>query len=377
MLRALLPAIFALCISQAWAQSPGRSTAIVASPVHDAQVVHGDDGLDHVEYELLVINAFAGPVTLSEVVVVDPSGKDLATIAGAALEAATQTLLTQAPGARIPASAAVSVDVDLALKPGTAPQSLTHRIAYKLAPDAPMASLIGVLAIEGPVVRVDRSALLVIKPPLKGKGWFAVNGCCGPNVHRDTRIAIDGSHIATSETFAIDWTRVENGRMFEGNGARNEQHYAFGADLLAVADGIVVATRDGMPEETPFKPVVSVKAPEDYGGNHVIIEIAPGVFAVYAHMQTGSVAVKPGDRVKAGEILGRLGNSGNTTAPHLHFAILDKANFFAGRSLPFVIDSFTYAGSALPSDLTTLNIAGDPRPVTNAYPLYLGLQDYP
>jgi murein DD-endopeptidase MepM/ murein hydrolase activator NlpD len=109
----------------------------------------------------------------------------------------------------------------------------------------------------------------------------------------------------------------------------------------------------------------------------VVIEIAPGAFAAYAHIQTGSVAVKTGDRVKAGDVVGKLGNSGNTTAPHLHFAILDKANFFAGRSLPYVIDGFTYAGTAKPSDLTTLNISGSPRPVTNAYPLYLGIQDYP
>lgn len=377
MIRVFFGITLALLIMQAGAAASGRSTAIVVAPIHDAQVVRGDDGRDHVEYELLIINAFAGPVTLSNVVVVDPAGNTLATIAGPTLAAATQTLLTQSPGATIPASAVVSVDVDLALEPGTVPASLNHRIAYMIAPDAPMATLLGSMAVEGPVVSVDRAPPLIIKPPLKGKGWFAVNGCCGPNVHRDTRIAIDGSHIATSETFAIDWTRVENGQMFQGDGSRNEQHFAFGADLLAVAEGTVVATRDGMPEETPFKPVLSVKAPEDYGGNHVIIEIAPEVFAVYAHIQTGSVAVKAGDRVKAGHVVGRLGNSGNTTAPHLHFAILDKPNFFAGRSLPFVIDSFTYAGTARPSDLTHLDIAGTPRAVTNAYPLYLGLQDYP
>jgi hypothetical protein len=339
--------------------------------------VRGDDGLDHVEYELMVINAFAGPVTLSRLAVVDPNGKELMVVDGEALSAATQTLLAQTPGATIPASAVVSVDIDLAVAPGSAPKSLGHRIAYTIAPDAPLASILGSMMVEGPEVAVDPRPALIIKPPLKGTGWFAVNGCCGPNVHRDTRIAINGARIETSETFAIDWVRVENGRMFEGDGAKNEQHNAFGADLLAVADGTVVSVRDGMPEEMPFKPVVAVKAPEDYGGNHVVIEIAPGAFAAYAHIQTGSVAVKQGDRVKAGDIIGKLGNSGNTTAPHLHFAILDKANFFAGRSLPYVIDSFTYAGTAKPSDLTTLNITGDPRPVSNAYPLYLGIQDYP
>jgi hypothetical protein len=377
MLRLSLAFALALLTTEAIAQPTGRSTAIVVTPIHEAQVVRGDDGRDHVEYELMVINAFAAPVTLSEVAVIDPAGKTLATIAGETLSAATQTLLAQVPGATIPASAVVSVDVDLALEPGAAPPSLTHRIAYTIAPNTPVATILASMSVDGPVVNVDRTAPVLIKPPLKGKGWFAVNGCCGPNVHRDTRIAIDGSHIATSETFAIDWTRVENGRMFEGDGAKNEQHYAFGADLLAVAEGTVVSVRDGMPEETPFKPVLSVKGPEDYGGNHVIIEIAPQMFAVYAHIQTGSVAVKAGDRVKAGDVIGRLGNTGNTTAPHLHFAILDKANFFAGRSLPFVIDAFTNAGTARPSDLTSLNITGDPRPVTNAYPLYLGIQDYP
>jgi len=376
-MRVCLAVIFSLLITQASAIASGRSTAILVTPIHEAQLVRGDDGLDHVEYELLVVNAFAAPVTLTEVVIVDPAGKDLSTVAGATLAAAPQPLLTQSPGSTIPASAAVSVDVDLALPPGTAPASLTHRISYSIAPDAPMASLLASMTVEGPVVTVDRAVPLVIKPPLKGKGWFAVNGCCGPNVHRDTRIAIDGSHIATSETFAIDWTRVENGQMFQGDGATNEQHFAYGAELLAVADGVVVSARDGMPEETPFKPVVSVKGPADYGGNHVIIEIAPETFAAYAHIQTGSVAVKVGDRIKAGDVIGRLGNSGNTTAPHLHFAILDKANFFAGRSLPYVIDSFTYAGTARPTNLTQLNITGDPRPVTNAYPLYLGIQDYP
>jgi hypothetical protein len=372
-----LTLFLALFAASAAAQTPEQSTAILVTPMHDAQIVRGDDGLDHVEYALLVINAFAGPVTLSRLAVVDPAGKEWMILEGEALSAATQTLLAQTPGATIPASAVVSVDVDLAIAPGTAPKSLSHRIAYTIAPDAPLASMLGSMTVEGPEVPVDAQPALLITPPLKGAGWFAVNGCCGPNVHRDTRIAINGARIETSETFAIDWVRVENGRMFEGDGARNEQHYAFGADLLAVADGTVVSVRDGMPEETPFKPVVAVKAPEDYGGNHVVIEIAPGAFAAYAHIQTGSVAVKQGDRVKAGDIIGKLGNSGNITAPHLHFAILDKTNFFAGRSLPYVIDRFIYAGTAKPSDLTTLNISGTPRPVTNAYPLYLGVQDYP
>jgi len=378
MMRACFTFIFVLFTSFALAQAPGSSsTAILVSPINTAQIVRGDDGKDHVEYELLIVNVFAGPVTLAQVEVLDPAGKVLTSIEGAALKAATQTVLTQMPGASIPASAAAALDVDLILPPGTAPATLTHRIAYALAPNAPVASMIGSLQVEGVAVAVDRTPALVIKPPLKGKGWLTVNGCCAPNVHRDTRIAIAGARIATPETFAIDWLRLEDGRMFAGDGSRNEQHFAFGADLLAVADGTVVSARDGMPEETPFKPVVAVKTPVDYAGNHVVIEIAPKVFAAYAHIQTGSVAVKPGDRVKAGDVIGRLGNSGNTTAPHLHFAILDDPDFFAGRSLPYVFDAYTYAGEIRLGEGMNFTIAPADRPVTEAYPLYLGVQNYP
>src|SRR5437773_8155093 len=108
-------------------QERGRPTAILVSPIHDAQVVRGDDGKDHVEYELLVVNAVDQPVTLTSLTVLDPAAKELTRIEGPVLVAATQTLLDKKPVAEIPASAAVSVDVDLMGPPGTAPERATHR----------------------------------------------------------------------------------------------------------------------------------------------------------------------------------------------------------------------------------------------------------
>ncbi len=87
----------------------GRPTAILVSPIHDAQVVRGDDGKDHVEYELLVVNAVDQPVTLTSLTVLDPAAKELTRIEGPVLVAATQTLLDKKPVTEIPASAAVSV----------------------------------------------------------------------------------------------------------------------------------------------------------------------------------------------------------------------------------------------------------------------------
>ena len=97
-------------------------------------------------------------------------------------------------------------------------------------------------------------------------------------MHRDTRFAIDGVRIETAETFAIDFAKVKNDRVFDGDGKRVEQYYGFGADVLAVADGTVVSTHDGMPDETPSVPMVP-NSKSDYGGNRVILEIAPNIFA--------------------------------------------------------------------------------------------------
>jgi hypothetical protein len=70
-------------------QELGRPTAILVSPIHEAQVVRGDDGKDHVEYELLVVNAVEQPVTLKSLTVLDPAGKELTRIDGSVLVAAT------------------------------------------------------------------------------------------------------------------------------------------------------------------------------------------------------------------------------------------------------------------------------------------------
>jgi hypothetical protein len=89
----------------ALAEGYGRPTAILVSPIHEAQVVRGDDGMDHVEYDLLVVSVFPEPVTLSSVTVLDPAGKDLTRIDGDALAAATQTLFAKTETPVIPASA--------------------------------------------------------------------------------------------------------------------------------------------------------------------------------------------------------------------------------------------------------------------------------
>jgi hypothetical protein len=287
---------------------------------------------------------FSEPVTLSSVTVLDPAGKELMRIEGGTLAAATQTLFAKTATPVISASAAFSVDVDLILPPDTAPERVTHRIAYALKADSELALMVGSLEVDAPEVIINRQPAMAIRPPLKGSGWLASAACCKPNLHRDLRVAIDGVRIETAETFAIDWAKVNNDRLFDGDGKRVEQYYGFGEDVLAVADGTVVYIHDGMPDETPSV-LMTPKSKSDYGGNNVILEIAPKVFAWYAHLRQGSLTVMVGDAVKAGAPIAKLGNTGPSEGPHLHFGLLDKPDPIAGRSLPFVFDSFTLVGA--------------------------------
>src|SRR5215470_8439565 len=151
----VVAAIFTLG-SGALAEDHRRPTAILVSPIHEAQIVRGDDDKDHVEYELLVVNVFSEPVTLASVTVLDPTGKELMRIEGGTLAAATQTLFAKTATPVVSASAAVSIDVDLILPPDTAPERVTHQIAYTLKPDSELVFMFVSLEVDAPELTINR-----------------------------------------------------------------------------------------------------------------------------------------------------------------------------------------------------------------------------
>jgi hypothetical protein len=163
-------AILAL-VSAASAEDYGHPTAFVVSPIHEAQIVRGDDGMDHVEYDLLIVSVLPEPVTLSSVTVLDPAGKELMRIEGAALAAVTQPLFAHTKITEIPASAAVAVEVDLILPPDTAPERVTHRIAYALKAGSVLIPMYGKLEVDAPDVTIARQPAIVLKPPVNGDGF--------------------------------------------------------------------------------------------------------------------------------------------------------------------------------------------------------------
>lgn len=354
-------------------------SAILVQPVHDAQVVRGSDGKDHIEYGLLLVNAFSDPVTLTGVTVVGPDGGQLAKVEGAVLAAATQTLYTHAASPVVSASAAVIVEVDVAMSSGhDVPEHVSNRIDYTLPAGLPGAVIVDDTVVHGPEVEVDRAKASVITAPVPGDGWLATSACCSPNVHRDLRLSAGGLRLATAETFAVDWARVKGDRLYDGDGASNEQFYGFGTNVLAVADGTVVAVADGVQESVPFASAAP-KDKEGFGGNQIMLKISDGVYAAYGHLQPGSIMVRVGDAVTAGDVIAKLGNSGPSQGPHLHFGLLDKPDLFVGKSLPFVIKKLTLVGTVdfAASTGDTLAISPRSQQLRNVYPLYGTVANFP
>src|SRR6185436_12574864 len=149
-----------------------------------------------------------------------------------------------------------------------------------------------------------------------------------------------------AQRFAIDFVQLrEDGRSFTGDQKDNKSYRCYGADALAVADGKVAATKDGIPENVPGPSSRAVPITlETVGGYYVIIDLGQGRFAFYAHLQPGSLRVKTGDRVRRGQVLGLVGNSGNSTEPHLHFHVSDRNSPLASEGLPYVFESFEQQG---------------------------------
>jgi hypothetical protein len=184
---------------------------------------------------------------------------------------------------------------------------------------------------------------LTIAPPLRGGGWLAGNGPANGSDHRRALLNVD-ARAYLAQRYAIDWIQFgKNGELATGKGEENRDYASYGAEVLAVGSGRITGIKDGIMENKPMSLAVPITL-ETVAGNFVTLDLGGGRYAHYAHLQPGSLRVKVGDRVKTGQVLGLLGNSGNSDAPHLHFQITDGPAFAASEGLPYLFRSFVEEG---------------------------------
>jgi len=142
------------------------------------------------------------------------------------------------------------------------------------------------------------------------------------------RDLVDNPHAADhTQRFAVDFLIAKGGKTHRSDGTRNSHYYCYGQPILAPGGGMVVEAIDGVPDNLPG--ISNYARPL---GNQVTIYHGQGEYSVLAHLQEGSVAVAPQQVVKAGERVGRCGNSGESREPHLHYHL--QRGLGSGAGLP-------------------------------------------
>jgi Peptidase family M23 len=222
--------------------------------------------------------------------------------------------------------------------PADIPTNLTHTVSF--AVDKPSPPLLTSTMTEtlAPTM-VQQRQPIAIAPPLAGRDWLDGNSCCEMTAHRMAVNPLNGG-LWAAERFAIDYIELQpDGRMVTGDPTKLTSYPYNGDDIHAVSDGPVVSAVDKLPDQVPGTNPSGLPLAE-YGGNYIVQDIGNGNYAFYAHLKPGSVRVQPGEALTTAQIIAALGNSGNSSAPHLHFHVMSTPDPLRSDGLPFVLTRF-------------------------------------
>lgn len=324
----------------------------------------GSDGKYHLAFDVQITNATGGPASLTAVDVVDAQdpNKVLATFAGPQLvdpacnygncNRLRQLTQQPSPDFGIAAQTSRTLLLDFTLDTSAQfPKAVMLRLRGTGVTNPAVSTEPGPMDTLGAPFDISAGTPRVISPPLRGNNWVAFNGCCDPGwAHRDAIMPVN-MKLNNSQRFAIDWMHMDDqGNFYTGDRTRNESYVSYGVPVYAVADGTVASTLDTVEANVPgilpaSDPALAAKMTiNTIDGNHIVMDLGDGVYALYAHLIKGSLLVKPGDKVKKGQQIAKLGNTGNSNAPHLHFQLMSGPSLLEADAVPYVLDAFSYQG---------------------------------
>lgn len=343
-----------------------RLTPIVADVLAPPHAVLGSDGRMHLVYEVKIANATGGRISLRRIAVIDGQvGTPMA------------TLDTDALGRRFSLGGSRGSE-STELGPFQFGVVFMHVALQRDAPTpAALAHVVeGVSHQRNTEFSIRLAATsVIVRPapalgaPLRGRGYVAADGCCDSIRHVRALLPLNGSFYL-SQRFAIDWERIDGeGRLFRGDPKDTHSYHIYGEPVLAVADATVIASRNDLADQVPGKLPQGLPI-GDADGNFVVLDIGRGAYALYAHMRRGSVRLRAGDRVRRGDHIGSVGNSGNSQAPHLHFHVMDAPSGLASNGIPYVFDAFsvTAVDEAGTADFDRAEASGTPLTLTPRVP---------
>lgn len=303
----------------------------------------GSDGRTHLVYELWLKNFTSGNVTVQQAEILAGDGTVIKTLDTAEIATRLQPAgRRDATGVMAPSTIAL-LFVHVILPEGQpAPAQLTHRVHVRAEAAPPGKQEI---TETGGEVTVDSQPVVVIGPPLRGDRYISADSCCDAVRHTRAALPVNG-RIWIAQRFAVDWEQLDDtNRVYHGPKDEGESYTIFGKEAIAVADAKVASVTDGLPSQIPGHYPENIPV-EQADGNSVVLDLGGGHYALYAHLQAGHMRVHAGEAVKRGQVLGLVGNSGNSVAPHLHFHVVSNPLPLAANGLPYEIDSYQITGAS-------------------------------
>ncbi len=334
--------------------------------VHDAPIPFmGSDGQTHLVYELGMINFSSADIVVEKVEVISGDVTlqilDTAAVAGRLQPAGQRDSVgTLAKGTQ----ALLFLNVTLP-RGAKVPADLTHRVSVRVSAAPPGHQE---FSETGGATTVDRQPVALIGPPLRGTHYISADSCCDATRHTRAALPVNG-RVWVSQRYAVDWEQTDaGGRIYAGPREKLESYAIFGQPVLAVADALVVLVIDGEPEQIPGNYPTNIPL-DKADGNAVILDLGGHRYALYAHMQPGSIKVRSGEKVHLGQVIGLVGDTGNSIVPHLHFQVTDGPSSLSSNGLPYEISEFQVTGTTAGTKaFDEAEANGTPIPVTPVVP---------